>query len=217
MSLQENTLALAGIFQSAELVRQIARQGMIEQAPFESSIDSILKIDADSIIDVYGGLSGLKLGLQQIVLNGVISKKNLEVMRYVRSIMIAEKQLMKRSDMLTLVRQGLQDVIEQAKHCPVTDPQICGQLAQLYTQTLSTFPERIQVAGEPRFLQNPHNTDKVRSLLLAGIRSAVLWKQKGGKRWHLLFSWGKITRFAETYLEKIALDEQTTFPSRTLN
>jgi len=206
MSLQENTLALAGVFQSAELVRQIARQGMIEQTPFESSIGSILKIDADSIIDVYGGLSGLKLGLQQIVVSKAISKKNLELMRYVRGILIVEKQLMKRPAMLTLVRQGLGDVIEQAKYHPIGDPHICSQLAQLYTQTLSTLPERIQVAGEPRFLQNPHNADKVRSLLLAGIRSAVLWKQKGGKRWHLLFSWAKITHVAETYLEKIALE-----------
>ncbi len=64
MSIENRTLALAGMFQSADLVRQIARQGLLDQAQFEATIQSLLKIDADSVEDVYGGLSGLKAGLQ---------------------------------------------------------------------------------------------------------------------------------------------------------
>jgi high frequency lysogenization protein len=56
---------------------------------------------------------------------------------------------------------------------------------------LSTFNYRIQVKGEQKFLENPENINKVRALLLAGVRSAVLWRQKGGSRLQLLFSRAK--------------------------
>ena len=87
MSIENNTIALAGIFQAAELVRQIARQGMLDQAPFEASIQSVLKLNADSILDVYSGLSGIRTGLRvlcQQLDNG--TKRNMEVMQYVLGI-----------------------------------------------------------------------------------------------------------------------------------
>ncbi|GAM56239.1 hypothetical protein JCM19232_5254 [Vibrio ishigakensis] len=44
---------------------------------------------------------------------------------------------------------------------------------------------------------------KVRALLLAGIRSAVLWRQVGGKRRHLIFSRKKMVEQAEILLARI--------------
>ncbi|MEK7758734.1 MAG: DUF489 family protein, partial [Pseudomonadota bacterium] len=49
-------------------------------------------------------------------------------------------------------------------------------------------------------LSNPAIADKVRAALLAGIRSAVLWRQLGGRRWQLLFSRGKLARTAAELL-----------------
>jgi high frequency lysogenization protein len=65
---------------------------------------------------------------------------------------------------------------------------VIGNLADTYKQTLSTLSFRIKVAGNPQILQNSHNANKVRALLLAGIRAAILWRQVGGRRWHLLFN-----------------------------
>jgi len=36
------------------------------------------------------------------------------------------------------------------------------------------------------YLQNEYVSNRIRSLLLAGIRSAVLWHQLGGRRWRLI-------------------------------
>ena len=66
MSIENSTLALAGMYQSAKLVRDIARQGLIDQEPFEASLNSILKIDASSVEDVYGESVDLKVGLQTL-------------------------------------------------------------------------------------------------------------------------------------------------------
>jgi high frequency lysogenization protein len=204
MNLEDRTLALAGIFQSAELVRQIARQGLIDQAPFESSIKSVLKLDAASTEEVYEGPRGIKMGLQilgkQLEPGG---NRNMEIIHYVFGLIMLERKLRKREDLLETIREGIKVAIEQTKTKPVTHPDIIAQLAQLYSQTLSTFDYRLQVSGEPRYLDNQQNADKIRALLLTGIRSTVLWRQKGGNRWQFLFSRGKILRATKQHLEKI--------------
>jgi len=201
MSIENNTIALAGIFQASELVRQIARQGMLDQAPFEASIQSVLKINADSIMDVYGGLGGIKTGLQILCQQlGNETKRNIEVMQYVLGVVFLERKLAKRQDMLAKIRIGIEKSVAETEIYAATHPQVVEQLANLYTQTLSTFDYRIKVSGEQRFLENPHNADKIRALLLAGIRSAVLWRQKGGKRLQFIFSRAKILRTAQDLL-----------------
>jgi high frequency lysogenization protein len=57
--------------------------------------------------------------------------------------------------------------------------------------------------GEKHILQNPVNANKIRALLLAAIRSTVLWRQKGGKRWHFLWSRNKILRTAKQLIAQI--------------
>jgi high frequency lysogenization protein len=203
MSIEDRTLALAGIFQSADLVRQVSRKGLFDQAPFEASIQSLLKIDAESIEDVYGGLNAVKVGLQ--VLSGQLggTERDMEVMHYMLGMIFLERKLFKNKEMLDRIQMGMETAIAQAEMYAVTHPNIITHLAQLYTQTLSTLDYRIKVNGEQRFLENPNNADKIRALLLAGIRSAVLWRQKGGKRFHLIFSRSKMLRTAQYFLERI--------------
>ena len=56
----------------------------------------------------------------------------------------------------------------------------------LYQDSISRLSPRIRVAGEENYLQNAENAARVRTLLLAGIRAAVLWRQLGGSKWKLL-------------------------------
>jgi high frequency lysogenization protein len=56
------------------------------------------------------------------------------------------------------------------------------------------------VSGENSYLESPDMANKVRALLLAGIRAAVLWRQCGGSRWQLLFKRRAIIKAAETLL-----------------
>ena len=58
----------------------------------------------------------------------------------------------------------------------------------------------IIVNGKPEYLQRERTTDWIRTLLLAGIRSATLWSQLGGGRFELMFGRKKIRKDAETFL-----------------
>ena len=58
------------------------------------------------------------------------------------------------------------------------------------------------MTGDPNVLQREENAARVRALLLAGIRSAVLWRQTGGRRWQLIFRRRKVATIARELAEK---------------
>ncbi|MCW9047867.1 MAG: DUF489 family protein, partial [Gammaproteobacteria bacterium] len=52
-------------------------------------------------------------------------------------------------------------------------------------------------------LSQTNNANKVRALLFAAVRSAVLWRQCGGSRWQLLLSRKKYIESAARLLKKL--------------
>ena len=61
---------------------------------------------------------------------------------------------------------------------------------------------KIMVSGENQHLSNPDQANKIRALLLAGMRSAVLWAQLGGSRWQILLQRRRLTEEAERILNE---------------
>ena len=77
------------------------------------------------------------------------------------------------------------------------------QLGKLYQDTISKLPYRIQVQGKIELLRNDQIAMRIRALLLAGIRAAVLWHQLGGRRWHLIFYRKRIHETSATIRRKL--------------
>ena len=207
-SFHDQVLALAGIFQSACLVQQLAREGHTDSAALRTSIQSILALDAPDVATIYGGARGVHLGLELLntKLTGKTKPSDMEMARYVVALVQLEGSLRRNPKMLDDIRQGIDTARAQMKffenEAPAdgVHPLLMEKLAQLYSQTISTLTPRIMVSGEHGHLANPAIAAKVRATLLAGIRSAVLWRQLGGRRWQLLFSRGKIARAAAALL-----------------
>lgn len=198
----ERTLALAGIFQAAVLIKQLAWHGRVDEAHFATSIQSLLKIDALDVPDVYGEPAAVDMGLNAIIQLFTHNRapKDAEIARYVLSLLHLERKLTNHPKMVMLLRAGIERATNQANHFSTTHENVMANLASLYTDTLSTFSFRIHVTGEPVYLNQTHIMNKVRALLLAGIRSAVLWRQLKGRRWHLLISRLSIIESAKTWL-----------------
>jgi len=190
---RNQVIALAGLTQAVYQVKKIATTGMAEQTPFESSIASILKIDAKNVEDIYGGLTGISSGLNQLQrqLTGA-DPPDSEQGRYAASIIFLEKQLSKNTPMLSDIRSGIELSQSQAEELGTTHNTVLTTLGDLYHTTVSTLNPRILVNGEQNHLSNIENIHKIRSLLLAGIRSALLWRQCGGRRWKFLLQRGTI-------------------------
>jgi high frequency lysogenization protein len=59
------------------------------------------------------------------------------------------------------------------------------------------------VNGDEQYLSRTETVNKIRALLLAGIRSALLWRQCGGARWKFLFYRKKLHDEAKFLLTQV--------------
>ncbi|TSA39776.1 MAG: lysogenization regulator HflD [Methylococcaceae bacterium] len=203
-TITNQTIALAGIAQAAALVQQFASTGSTHNIALEASIGSILKVDSSSIIDVYGSLPALKLGLEQLSLQMTGYKiANPEQARYSATIVFLEHQLEKRPDLQSIIHTGVLKAQAQSESFGLVHENIMANLGDVYSQTISTLTPRIMVNGEADLLSKPAIANKIRACLLAGIRSAMLWRQCGGKRWKFLLYRKKIQTELQHLLSQV--------------
>ncbi|MGI9211042.1 MAG: high frequency lysogenization protein HflD [Methylococcaceae bacterium] len=201
-STQNQVLALAGIMQSVLLVQQIAKTGRAEPDDFLTCIESVLKIDADSMEAIFGERVYLRTGLEALV--GQLKGKpdtDRELARYASVIIFHERQLMKNDERLRKVRTGIERAYRIAEQSDSLDQQVIAALAENYQETISPYPPRIMVQGEPRYLTHDKHGQSIRALLLSAIRSAVLWRQCGGSRFAMLFKRRNLQSEAQTLLD----------------
>ncbi|MDX1800875.1 MAG: high frequency lysogenization protein HflD [Marinobacter sp.] len=203
-SIHDQTLALAGVFQAAALVQQIAHHGQCADSSYETCIRSLFETSPGSTLAVYGELKDLREGLATLisVVNEQDKQSDVEILRYALSLIQLEARLKKRPDMLDVIASRIEQARHTAQHFGYLHSNLTRNLASIYSDTLSTFRQRIQVTGNPNQLRVEENAARVRALLLAGIRSAVLWRQTGGRRWQLLMSRRKVIACAKTLAEQ---------------
>ena len=203
-SITDRTLALAGVFQAASLVDQIANKGMANNAIIENTLETLFKFDAASVEDVYGGVIGVQHGLKVMCDQFSASRaaRDINITRYVVSLLVLEKKLSANQAMLAQLREQLEAIENQLEFFSLGHDVLFTKLAEVYKTTISTLGPKIMVQGDHPYLSNEHNASKVRALLLAGIRSAVLWRQCGGNRWQILFGRKKMITECQRLLQQ---------------
>ncbi|MGZ5628615.1 MAG: high frequency lysogenization protein HflD [Methylobacter sp.] len=192
-TISHQTIALSGIAQASALVQQLATTGSANSSALEASIGSLFINDEQGVANVFGGLSGLKLGIEQLndQMTG-LKIANPEQARYAASLVFLENQLAKQPAMLRTIFSGIERARTQSEHFGLLHENVLANLGEIYHTTISTMQPRIMVNGEQEYLSRPDIVNKIRACLLAGIRSAILWKQCGGTRWKFLFYRKKI-------------------------
>ena len=173
---QDKLTALAGIYQAALCVQQIARQGSVDTGAMEPCIYSLFQTDADSVSEIFGAPGSLGTGARELLrqLTGK-QPREVELTRYAISMLKLERVLSSRSKMVDTIGSGVEDARIKLEHFPMLHPNLLAHLADIYSRTISQLQPRIMVQGDPRFLQIPDNQNRIRALLLAGVRSA--WRR----------------------------------------
>ena len=105
--------------------------------------------------------------------------------------------------MLAQLADGIDRAKQQAEVFSTTHENVLANLAGLYSDTISTLSPRIMVQGEQVYLNDTLNVNKIRALLLSAIRSAVLWRQKGGTRLQIMFSRKKYLQEIQLLINKL--------------
>ncbi|MEY3018869.1 MAG: hypothetical protein RL336_2004 [Pseudomonadota bacterium] len=200
-SRREQTIALAGLLQACRCVELMATQGSCDKNWETPLIDSLFVFDAPDTPSVYGGVHHLRPGLTLLLdlLRGQNAHNMNGIANLSMNTLVVQKQLAQNSDMLNQLGQRLEHI---AKHRDMYDSPEALQraVAGIYQDTLSTLPFRIKVAGQVSLLQRDDIAQHIRALLLCAVRAAMLWRQLGGRRWHLLFTKGGLIKAAEQLL-----------------
>ena len=186
---RNRAIAFAALVQAVYMVDGIARKGNVDADDFEACVHSVLATSTDDPEQAFGGLrrlhTGMHLGIR--MLKGEQLAQAKAIVAYGAGLMRLERRLAANTGMLAKLAAGIERARSQADYFgSITHPSVIASLAGLYGDTVSTLSPRIIIHGKVDYLSQSANTDKVRTLLLAGIRAAHLWRRSGGARWRLL-------------------------------
>ena len=109
-SLENQTLALAGIFQSVNLCKSLATTGICNEQELEGTLRSILTLNTDRVIDAYGGTarsieSGLRILKNQF--GGNNEARDLDIARYALSLIQLGSNILKDEKTIEQLRIGI--------------------------------------------------------------------------------------------------------------
>lgn len=206
-NLEQQVIALAGVAQAARLVDQISKTGSYPIEFLAPSINSVFVFDPVTAADIFGGIPGVKLGLQNLsnLLADKNARENHDLVRYVFSLIYLERKFVANPDMMGVVRARLEHTNFRAEHFSNNVNELCHSISGIYQDTLSHEKFRIKVTGSAQHLQNSRNADIIRALLLAGIRAAFLWRQLGGHRWRLLLQRRKLLQTSQNLSRELGV------------
>jgi high frequency lysogenization protein len=203
-TLADRVLALAGVVQAASLVNDVATGKRTDEPSVVATIGSILKTEPADVPEVFGGLSGLSFGLQRLagLLGDEHNPADVTILRYTLSLLQLQSKVMRRRALKQILEDGIKRAREQFRHFGPTHVNVLANLADTYLHSAGTIQPRIMVTGDASHLQNQRIINTVRSLLLGGLRAAVLWHQCGGSRWMLLFMRASLHQEAKRLLRE---------------
>lgn len=197
---ETQTLALAGVVQAAHLALSVARSGETEPAARDASLGTILRLSPDSPEAVYGGLGGARTGLRLLVGQLRGEQRDADLLRVVGSVLQVERRYAREATMQAELRRRLVTLASGHGADAAGSPEVIAELAAAYLATISTLTPRVKIPGNPMMLKNEDNIAQIRACLLAALRSASLWRQLGGKGWHLVLRRGRLVETAQRLL-----------------
>jgi high frequency lysogenization protein len=199
----ERTLALAALYQALEQVLTLARTGDWDAEAAGAALSGLFVFDAPDAAGVYGGAAWLRRGLRgmQHLLAQSNTQQGVELIRLAVPVLQLERSLRQRPEMLARIGETLTTLKPRLRHTVAQDDDLITPLAELYQRTLSTLEPRIRVRGEPKQLGRPEVAARIRALLLAAVRAAVLWRQCGGSRLHFLLRRGALASSVRQLLQ----------------
>ena len=183
--IEDRMLALAGLAQALKQVRQIAETGQADSAVLQTALDSVFRIDATSPTEIYGDARAVAPGMQLLFdyFANEGDARDALLPRLALSVMQLERRFVREGATASKVQEGLLALSPTAERLGSTHPEVLASLGTLYADTVSHLRPRVMVQGNPHYLGQAAIVSEIRAVLLAALRSAVLWRQLGGSLW----------------------------------
>ena len=168
-------------------MRQAASHGTWSGYAASSCLHSLFQLEAESLRKFTAG-GNMRLGVETMlaVLQG--DSRYADSLRYAVGLLQIEKKFRRQARSRNVGRR-LQEISAEGQDLEQHEREDlqAHEISELYSETISKLTPRIVVNGKPQYLKNERTVDWVRTLLMAGLRSATLWNQLGGGRFELMF------------------------------
>jgi high frequency lysogenization protein len=196
----QRMLALAGLVQALQQVRRIADTGQAEGDVLATALDSVFRIDAETPAAVYGGEHAVRPGL--LLLRSYFSNETQDALlpRLTLAVLQLERRFTRHA-MAKQVHDGILAAAPSAARLGNTHPEVMATLGSLYADTVSHLRPRVLVQGNPHYLGQAAVVAEIRAVLLAALRSAVLWRQLDGSLWDFLLRRKEMVAAIDAWLE----------------
>ena len=197
------TIALAGIHQALLQVQSIAWHGIFNDEEIDVSLSSLFQRNPDTYLDVFGNIQNIRSGLEGLrsSFTNKHDKLGIERAHYMVTLTLLSKYIRDNKQLgqqigttLSLLEEAATDIKQQRDY-------IIERLAQLYQNAISPLSPRVIIYGEPDYLKIEKNAATIRAMLLAGIRSSLLWYQAGGTQINLVLGKNKYLKTINQLLE----------------
>lgn len=187
-NIKAQTLAMSGMLQAINQVDLIAQRGEFNGTAFYCCMESLFVFDADTSDDIYQDKAALSTGIHALIafLGSEETPISKNTYYYLFSLLKISKVLLRNKAMTDQIFQGLQQIEARNTEFQMEMSAMVPKIDELYQNSISKLSPRIIVRGEQAYLRNSENAARIRVLLLASIRAAVLWQQSGGTKWRLL-------------------------------
>ncbi len=213
---QNRALALAAVFQAAQLTHMTAlngRQSIGESGNFyfEQLLKASLNVRpsgncSTQTLDFFNQLADISLGLKTLEssINQPFSttpksplpkRSNIKLpMSYAMALLSLEKKVYSQPEFVKIIEASQQKILKQLSFFDnnYTHPSILANLAQAYVDTAGQINPRIMVRGHAEAFKYPAHTNLIRASLFTGLQMAHLWRQLGGSSWNMMFSKRKL-------------------------
>ncbi|MDH5833722.1 high frequency lysogenization protein HflD [Luteimonas kalidii] len=197
----DRVLALAGLVQALKQVRRIAETGQADAAVLGTCLDSVFRIDAASPEDVYGGAHNLRPGL--LLLRDYLASQgdDPQLPKLALAVTQLERRFVSNDAVGERVHEGIVALKPKADALGSSHPDVLAALGSLYADTVSHLRPKVMVQGNPHYLGQAGVVAEIRAILLASLRSAVLWRQLGGSVWDLFLRKRALQQSIESWLD----------------
>jgi high frequency lysogenization protein len=170
---ESRVIALAGVMQACRLVHEIAANGRTSQTGVESSLASVFRIDAESAAAVFGGVGGVRVGLEALLAQFEGERREPALTRLVLGVLRLERRLARNPRVNSEVGEGIGQIQRQVEHFGVAHATVQARLADLYGATLSRLVRPVSLsAGYLR--AEDERTETLHTFALHRITAAVV-------------------------------------------
>ena len=185
---KDQVLALTALIQAATLASELALTGVCDHVAAQMLIDAVYVVNTPSTEQLYPAsqlTGGLKTFITLFDTRHTLKPAHQSLARYIVKLNALAKKLTRNPTLLAALSVRLKQAGMQHDFFVGDVDRHALALSELYLWLAAELKIDFKLMGQAQYLQDSERVNRIRALLLAGVRAAVLWQQLGGNAWRL--------------------------------